>query len=664
MAVKVTSIPETAAWYRQQLLQREESARRTMARKWFVVQQGIDADTRALLSAIQARGIASPNELYRLERYAAFMRQTEARIADYTAAAQADTADLVGWAALHGGEAAEDMLAGTAAGAGAALTKQSGKAVEQMVARVTVGHAAEAFRGIPLQMAGKVADVLVAAIGRGQHPTKTAREIRAITGQTLYQAQRIARTETMTAYRDSNIDAWSSSDTVQGWMWQSATDGRTCPVCWGMHGQWFLRSTPFETHVMCRCVPVPMTEGAYALSQKGWDMRTGDERFALLPEDEKRRILGPGRYEAYQQGIPLKDMVRRTSDPVWGGGRGLIPLRELPGYKPKPPVLKAPKPKAPKPKAPAAPKATTAPRMTTSPRRYAVDPDDVGHLPRVSAVQGGAADDDALRFLTRPLKGQADDVYHTRTGIGASLQARGDAKREIVDALADRLKGDKDFADIVSQVARWDRVQTYTDDVKQTVSALVRKWADTSGDGDPLACALQRAAAKEFGLKGYVTDHLSESTAGVSEAGLRRFLRVMYEHTQEEFDRLGFPDTVTLYRGVSTGPGMGLEPLRDGTRGGRAMVATVTSQPMSSWTVTAPTAEGFGDVMMVMEVPRSAIIGTSRTGFGCLNEAEYVVAGGKSQVVAKGMHALLSEDRTDAGIGQQVAKAIREATGQ
>ncbi len=115
---------------------------------------------------------------------------------------------------------------------------------------------------------------------------------------------------------------------LHGWKWQAALDDRTCAVCWAMDGVMFDAAAPFETHVNCRCTPVPVPRGYEAVMAA---RPPGSEAFGRLPTAAQRRILGPGRHALYRDGTPLSAMVERSTDPYWGASRGLRPLREMPG---------------------------------------------------------------------------------------------------------------------------------------------------------------------------------------------------------------------------------------------------------------------------------------------------------------------------------------------
>jgi len=101
----------------------------------------------------------------------------------------------------------------------------------------------------------------------------------------------------------------------------------------------------------------------------------------------------------------------------------------------------------------------------------------------------------------------------------------------------------------------------------------------------------------------------------------------MYDETQQRLIADGVPETVRLYRGVSFD--LGDEPAwtHDG-------IVDVGTNAMSSWSVDGTTARNFAyggkgkrGFVLMMDVPRSRILSTARTGFGCLPEGEFVVLG-------------------------------------
>lgn len=177
------------------------------------------------------------------------------------------------------------------------------------------------------------------------------------------------------------------------------------------------------------------------------------------------------------------------------------------------------------------------------------------------------------------------------------------------------------------------------------VSMVVARWAATSGDHNAISLASQVAVANEFGLSsdpwlrikvemshGYssnVDSTIAKSQEYYATAGpwLRSVMRTMYSHTQEEFAKEGVTH-VAIYRGIRH------NPLKDGSGAG---TASVDHQPMESWSSSYGTAKSFSQGQYVMRAtfPASRILGSCRTGFGCLNEQEFVPLDGPGAVDVK-----------------------------
>lgn len=141
-------------------------------------------------------------------------------------------------------------------------------------------------------------------------------------------ASRIVRTETMRAYRGVYRDQMDAlpRGMIAGYRWLASLDNRTCPICVGLHNHIFPEYPDYQ-HVMCRCVILPSFSERYAPPR---EFETGDEWLMKQPEDVQVSVLGPSRHELWRDGgVPMRDMVRFETDPVWGGSTRLAPLREL-----------------------------------------------------------------------------------------------------------------------------------------------------------------------------------------------------------------------------------------------------------------------------------------------------------------------------------------------
>lgn len=266
----------------------------------------------------------------------------------------------------------------------------------------------------------------------------------------------------------------------------------------------------------------------------------------------------------------------------------------------------------------------------------------------------------------------------SRPSYATSAQ-RTEAKRRIETDLYARLRENDDWNTYVntrygnpSDGAR----QAGETAQRQAVRELIDCWAGTSADHNPTALALQRAVREEFGLDAnvlhdplqFVDDAVRNGEAhlyGLHGPGYRVFVRGMYENTQDEFAARGITH-------VSVTRGMGLpfdspagrayrslaslttrieaemvqpwspagEALRGAVEAGHLEAPTVhglridvTLQPASSFSTSSGTAGAFGPSLIAGRIPVARILSSSRTGWGCLNESEFVVLGGTDEWV-------------------------------
>lgn len=168
-------------------------------------------------------------------------------------------------------------------------------------------------------------------------------------------------------------------------------------------------------------------------------------------------------------------------------------------------------------------------------------------------------------------------------------------------------------------------------------------WARTSGDHVPPAVAMQFVAEKMFQdvmPSAPQTAHLGRRSNGDShvileartfatsfEKPLASVMTAMYESTQEFFKQRKIK-YVTVYRG------MGTKDVPDG-------LGDVHLQPLSSCSASIAmadhfsheAAEGESRTLIALRVPVKQVIATYKTGFGCRDEQEVVVAGGMHRCV-------------------------------
>lgn len=250
---------------------------------------------------------------------------------------------------------------------------------------------------------------------------------------------------------------------------------------------------------------------------------------------------------------------------------------------------------------------------------------------------------------------KADQILHSEVGHDPAVRA----KMDVQSALHDRLKNSN--APVVmnyynEKLGRYDfHVGPFNELPEQARKDWIRerisKWAGTSGDHDADAVAMQIAVREEFGLANADMSHFSASTVreaqGVyqnSGQAYREFVRAMHDNTQEYFTHHGVTH-LTLVRGARYST-----PQHDGW-------GYVKLQPASSFSTDVKTSMDFGNTMHVVRIPVNQLLGSARTGFGCLSEHEFVVLGGE----LRAWNSNLSTINKFGGGGSTWKKAIEDA---
>lgn len=225
-------------------------------------------------------------------------------------------------------------------------------------------------------------------------------------------------------------------------------------------------------------------------------------------------------------------------------------------------------------------------------------------------------------------------------GYGPPQQAKANIAAELADAL-DNPTDWALFSDYKVKTGEWAQPMAYTAtdstrryELQKEVALRIAGWASTAGDSDTNALMMQHAVKDEFGLKAdWGARLLAGGSFGDKDKVLqnvttaypkyapfyRRFVRVMYEHTQAEFKKAGITE-VGLHRGMHS----------HGKDWGQPGDHRVPLQPANSWTTSKATARSFAgyssdSVILSATVPVARILGTARTGFGARNEREFVV---------------------------------------
>lgn len=86
---------------------------------------------------------------------------------------------------------------------------------------------------------------------------------------------------------------------IGGWMWQAGPNA--CEFCWAKTGLVFPASTPFQSHINCRCSAMPSAPDAAGFS--------ADQAFGGLTAEQQLAVLGKDRLSAWNSGeFSLRDI--------------------------------------------------------------------------------------------------------------------------------------------------------------------------------------------------------------------------------------------------------------------------------------------------------------------------------------------------------------------
>lgn len=346
---------ETAArQFRTALLANERAAASEMVRAYGASWQRVNTELRALQAQIDAAraaglvpdvfqprlpggpvvartpGTFSPSWLYERDRLSSLQRQIEAEMRQFSALAT----DLTEAGQLQAVRAGIDSsqalleLATQNTALATVLDRLPIEAVQELVGFASDGSPLRAlFDALGPEVSAGVRDALATAVATGMGPRETARLVRKQFGMGLARALRIARTEQIRAYREATHQNYlRNADVLEGWIWLSAANRRTCAACWAMHGTFHELKERLDDHPQGRCVMVPAVKGRRPA------VPTGESLFRELKEKEQAAIMGQAAHLAWSEGaLSLADFVGQRDDPQWGTMRYARSLTEMVG---------------------------------------------------------------------------------------------------------------------------------------------------------------------------------------------------------------------------------------------------------------------------------------------------------------------------------------------
>lgn len=318
---------------------------RGFAQAWNAVQADLDAAILEAVARVQAGETLTFRQLNRVDRFRGALARLAGQLDDLAATGRVE---IVG--------AAEDAISLVRDTDARVLASQFPASVQsEALASFTDRTAGLSFDRIvdrsrdrivsrlqPLSSEAQASmrRQLIRGITVGDNPRVTAsRMLSRIEGEFaggLVRALRVARTETLDAYRGAD-QLWSEAneDVIRHRQWLSARDERVCGSCIAMDGtEWPVGTFGPEEHVNGRCVFIdvvrPWSQLGFATPEPPSVIPDAKSWFDSQPFDVRRQIMGPGRLAALDDGrIGWDDLSRRVENPDWRPSFQLRPLKDL-----------------------------------------------------------------------------------------------------------------------------------------------------------------------------------------------------------------------------------------------------------------------------------------------------------------------------------------------
>lgn len=322
---------DLADQFRDRLLRRERDVAAQMVRRYAAVYRHIQDEVSVILdefdALISAGEELSVAKLLQLQRLQQLQVQIRREVGQFAAWAGEQIQVGQAWAVDQAAADAERLMRAAIGrmppGVAVSFNRLNRAATSRLIANLQdESPLARLIDAMGPRAAEAVKQALVNGVALGRGAREIARDVREASGETLTRSLRIARTETLRAYREGTRETYKANDDIVGeWEWRSARQARTCAACWAMDGQRFPLTTPMSEHPNGRCMQLPVIDREKLGLTPGTSRRsseTGAQAFERLSEADKRRILG-AKYDAYKRGeITLADVVGTRHSEDWG----------------------------------------------------------------------------------------------------------------------------------------------------------------------------------------------------------------------------------------------------------------------------------------------------------------------------------------------------------
>lgn len=308
--------------WRVEMMQYDQQATERLVSAYERNLRDVEANMDRLIAELKNRQAdegLTVEEFRSLEEYQELLAATKAELSDFSVILRNEMADGVEVgidAGLDGAERVVGLFLPQAPGDTGFWARPDPQSVLNIIDFVDSPAWRQALDRFGDNAVDSLSDLLIAGVAQGRNPNQIARMISQWTTVPLSWASNMARTSQIYSARLATHAAYANNpNIVEGWMWLSAQDTRTCISCWSQHGMIFGHDQTLNDHHQGRCTPAPLVRG-----QNWWrDYDTGPDRFEQLSEADQRQIMGNMLYDAYRQGeVGWTDFSRPYQNDIYG----------------------------------------------------------------------------------------------------------------------------------------------------------------------------------------------------------------------------------------------------------------------------------------------------------------------------------------------------------
>ena len=302
-----------------------------MGRRWLQIERGLDADISALAFEMARRRdageVITQQMVWRAERYKTIKAQLQTEVKKYNKDYAVTTIENAQRQYAGAGiQAAQDaIVASYPSPLSASFNKVNIGAVESMIGFAGDGSPLYSLlkNDYPEAVDG-LTQALVNGLARGLGPGQIGRDMADGMGMGLDRALLIARTEAARSYRTASTEQYRQSGVVGSFM-RLVKKATACAGCLMLDGELFDTADELDDHPRGKCMVIPVVEG---VAPPQW--QKGQDWFLEQSEEEQKRILGPQKWQAWQDsGLPVSALAKHNHSSVWGSSPRPATISEI-----------------------------------------------------------------------------------------------------------------------------------------------------------------------------------------------------------------------------------------------------------------------------------------------------------------------------------------------